>query len=248
LPRFDRVFRPRAFAVALKGATRIIAISEVVRKQLIDWCGVSREKVITVRHGAAGAEDKQVVEFKKLDGPFLYYPAATHRHKGHEVLLRTFAKLIRQEEFRNWKLVLSGQRTAEWGRLQRVIEVLGLKNSVVHLGFMPFEEVLGVYQKAEAVVFPSEYEGLGLPVLEAGKVGRKIITSNLEVFAELGVPAERRIDFSNVEALKGALKWEGAVLQGVVKSWEECAAETLDVLMGSGNSSLPQKRGGAPAA
>jgi glycosyltransferase involved in cell wall biosynthesis len=233
LPRFDRSFRPRAFPPALAGATKVITISETVRQLLLARCGVPAEKAFTVRHGAPTIAGRRIVPFQGVGGPFLYYPAATHRHKGHALLLQTFANLLREDGFAHWKLLLSGQRTSEWERIDRLIDELGLRDAVMHLGFMPFEQVLGVYIAADAIVFPSEYEGLGLPVLEAGQVGKRIITSRLPVFEELGVPAARRIDFADVAQLKRALAFPGPALERPLRTWEECATETLDVLIGA---------------
>lgn len=232
LPRFDRAFRPRAFPPALAGAQKVIAISDVVRNQLISRCGLSEQCVTTIRHGAPSLDGRPVVPFRGVGGPFLYYPAATHRHKGHFQLLQTFANLIQENDYNEWRLVLSGQQTAEWEKINKFITKLGLQEQVIHLGFLPFDQVLGVYAAAEAVVFPSEYEGLGLPVLEAGLVGKKIITSQLEVFEELGVPPARRIDFRSLEQLKRALASEGPALERPIRTWKECAEETLDVLVG----------------
>jgi len=102
---------------------------------------------------------------------------------------------------------------------------------VVHLGFLPYPETRRVYAGAAAVVFPSRYEGFGIPVLEAAvEFQRKVITSRLPVFDELGVPPERQIDFADPDALLAALRLPGpTVLSRRPSTWEECARRTLEI-------------------
>ncbi len=72
---------------------------------------------------------------------------------------------------------------------------------IIDYGFIPYSDVLSLYAGADAVVFPTEYEGFGLPILEAAQFGKKLICSRLAVFDEIGVPARCQIDFSDPEKL-----------------------------------------------
>ncbi len=123
-------------------------------------------------------------------------------------------------------------RTGAWKGLVRLARDLGVAADVIHLGFLPYPEVRRVYAGAEAVLFPSRHEGFGLPVVEAAvEFRKKVITSRLPVFDEVGVPRERQIDFDDPEALLAALRLPGpTVLARPPASWEECARRTLEVL------------------
>jgi glycosyltransferase involved in cell wall biosynthesis len=163
-------------------------------------------------------------------GPYLYYPAASWPHKEHATLFRSFAALRRAGRL-DARLVLTGERTAHWPALARLARQLGIADDVLHLGFLPPGEVESVYAGALALVFPSRHEGFGMPVLEAVRLGVPVVTSQLEVFAEIGVPASRRIDFADPEALARALAERGpATLERPPLLWAEVARCTIEVL------------------
>jgi Glycosyl transferases group 1 len=119
---------------------------------------------------------------------------------------------------------------------------LRLQNVVSHLGYVSYEMVLRLIRGAECVVFPSGFEGFGIPVVEAAALDRKVITSRLDVFEELGVPPARRIDFANLDAFAHALADSSSPsLLRQPWTWSACARATLDVLCAAAETtrSLP---------
>ena len=118
-----------------------------------------------------------------------------------------------------------------WKTLCRLIRRLGLQDVVQHVGYVPYDHVRQLYRGAACVVFPTSYEGFGLPILEAVEAGKKILVSRLEVFGELGVPARFQIDFSDPEQLARALQEPGITeLENRPWTWAEAAAATMSVL------------------
>ena len=227
---FDRAFRAAAYPRSLSRADRLIAISEYTRKTVIERCGVEPGKITAIPFGLARRDVSAVQPSDKLPRPYLYYPAATFRHKGHLTLLSTFAELKRSGNFPA-KLVFTGKQTDFWPTIQKRIAELGLAGEVIHPGFVTFEEVGRIYKGAEAVVFPTQFEGFGLPVIEAVEFGKKVITSRLEVFDEIGVPREYQIDFAKPEELGRALAIEGITrLDKPPITWTRNAEITLDLL------------------
>jgi glycosyltransferase involved in cell wall biosynthesis len=230
IPLFERAFRPAIYPYSMARAARLIAVSDATRTTLVERCGIAAERIAVVHHGFDPAPaDAQPTE--RVSGPYLYYPAASFPHKGHATLLRSYATLRRRGDLAA-KLVLTGWQTRAWPALARLAEDLGVGGDVVHLGFLPWAEVRRVYAGAEAVLFPSRHEGFGIPVLEAAvEFRKKVITSRLPVFAELGVPADRQIDFADPEALLAALRLPGpTVLLHEPIGWAECARRTMAVL------------------
>lgn len=226
----DRAFRAAVYGRSLARATRVIAISGETRRQLVEECGVDGGKVSVVGHGVSPMPEPPAEGSRPVPFPYLYYPAATYRHKGHEILLRSYAALRRRGALAE-KLVLSGQRTGEWARLRRLASSLGVADAVVHLGFVPRERVWALYAGAEAVVIPSQYEGFGLPVLEAVAARRRVVASRLAAFEELGMPPEWLIDFADPEALLRALRQPGpTTLARSHPTWQGVARATLEVL------------------
>ncbi|HET8541895.1 MAG TPA: glycosyltransferase family 1 protein [Anaeromyxobacter sp.] len=227
---FDRHYRARVYPPSMEAARAVVAISEFTRTELIERCGVAPGKVVAIPLGTTPLDVRGVVPYPGLATPYLYYPAASHPHKNHETLLRSYAALRRAGRIPH-RLVLSGAPTSRWPALARLAEALGIAADVRHLGFLSYADVHRVYAGADAVVFPSRYEGFGLPVVEAVAHGKRAVVSDLPVFRELGVPDAWRIDFADPEQLAAALARPGpTVLARPPPTWTECARRTLATL------------------
>jgi len=225
----ERLFRAAIYPPALRRAAHVVAISEFTRSTLLERCGMAPSRVTAV---PLGYEPRGTVDgpTDRVAGRYLYYPAATFAHKDHETLIRTFAALRRRGAL-DEKLVFTGMQTPRWGALERLARELGVGDEVIHLGFLPYAEVRRVFAGAEAVLFPSRYEGFGIPVVEAAvEFRKKVITSRLPVLDEIGVPKERQIDFADPDALLAALRLPGpTVLEREPSTWRECARRTLEI-------------------
>jgi glycosyltransferase involved in cell wall biosynthesis len=227
---FDRAFRAAIYPYSLRRARRIIAISGFTKKTLIERAGVEAEKIEVVPFGLTPTDASSARPLDDLSGPYLYYPAATFPHKNHAALFRTYAALRKRGVIEE-PLVLTGARTALWARLESLIRELALGPHVRHLGYLPAADVPRVYAGASAVLFPTLFEGFGLPVLEATGFGKKIVVSRLPIFDEVGVPSRFQIDFSDPEQLLAALRLPGPfALEKRPLSWEEAARTTLRAL------------------
>lgn len=165
-----------------------------------------------------------------VERPYLYYPAFTYPHKGHARLIKTFAHLKRSGRIGH-KLVFSGGRNTWWKTLERQIRQEGMEQEILHVGFVSRDHVEALYNQADAVLFPTEFEGFGIPVLEAAGRGKKIICSRLPIFDELGVSPEWQIDFSDPQQFLRALNQNGPTkLLKEPMSWMEAVRGNLDVL------------------
>ena len=204
----ERAFRRGIYPYSLQRADHIIANSAFTRKTLIERCGLPGQDITVTLQGLTKIETALIRPSDKVQGPYLYYPAATFPHKGHDVLLKTFAALRSREGF-NYKLVLTGLKTPHWNALLKLIGRLGISAEVVHMGFIPRQEVLELFQGASAVLFPTMFEGFGRPVWEAAQFRKKVIVSRLEVFEEIGVPGRFQIDFSDPDQFLSALAAQG---------------------------------------
>jgi glycosyltransferase involved in cell wall biosynthesis len=227
----ERLFRRGIYPYSLRRADHVLAISEFTRQTLLDRCRVSPERVTTVPLGyeppATHDDDSGDVD---QYGPYVYYPAATWPHKNHAALFRTVAALHQRGQF-PFRVVLSGMKTGHWHGLERLIARLGLTGVVIHEGFVSRQRVGQLYRGAGAVLIPSQFEGLGLPVLEAVAYRKKTIVSRLPVFAELGVPETWQTDFDDPDQLRAALERPGPTrLERPPSTWDDCARATLDVL------------------
>jgi glycosyltransferase involved in cell wall biosynthesis len=231
IPAFERAFRPAIYPYSMARADHLLAISEFTRTTVLERCGVAPAKITAIPLGHDARDASPAPPTERVARPYLYYPAATFAHKNHAQLIRTYAALRRRGDL-DARLVFTGMRTGAWKGLARLARDLGVAEDVVHLGFLPYAEIRRVFAGAEAVVFPSLYEGFGIPVVEAAvEFRKKVITSRLPVFDEIGVPRERQLDFGDPDALLAALRAPGAtVLARPPGNWAECARRTLDVL------------------
>ena len=241
LSRGQRLFRQRNYAYSISRADHIIAISQFTKSTIVEQYGVTPEDVTVVPHGWEARAGISVEPDSEIGGKYLYYPAITRPHKNHRDLLNSIAALKAQGRF-DHRLVLSGIQTPHWTSLCRQIEELGLVQMVQHVGYVSYDRVRRLYSGADCVVFPSLFEGFGLPVMEAVEAGKKVLVSRLPVFSELGVPERFQIDFADPEQLQRAIEEPGAtVLEKRPWNWSESAAATMDVLgMAAGRQSAAQ--------
>jgi glycosyltransferase involved in cell wall biosynthesis len=234
LTLMQRWYRNSIYGPSLDAADRIIAISEYTRRCLIEHYQLQERasQIDTVHHGFRLFGQPRVPRSgaDRSAGPFVYYPAVSHPHKNHLQLFRAVARLHAAGDF-PFQLVLSGVKTRYWRTLEKEIKRLNLQQVIEHHGFLPYSRVQSLYRAASAVVFPSSYEGFGIPVVETVAIGKKVITSDIEVFRELGVPEVFRVDFDDPAALLRALTHnKPTVLERPVQTWQETTRQTVAIL------------------
>jgi glycosyltransferase involved in cell wall biosynthesis len=243
----QRWFRRRSYPAAMAAADRLIAVSEFTRQAVVNNFPCAPESVCVVPHGVRTFAPHEILPPEGVSRPYLYYPAATLPHKNHAQLFRTIGRLKEQGRF-PYELILTGAKTHHWKSLAQLRRHLKLEETIVHRGYVSYPEVLRLMRGAECVVFPSEFEGFGIPVIEAASLERKVITSRLEVFEEIGVPGNYRIDFGDADAFASALADRSpAHLVRSPITWAQCASATLGILRETANSArtLPMQAPGA---
>lgn len=215
---------------AKKYADRIIAVSESTKKDLIDY-GIPTEK-ITVIYEAAGSifrpvDPRDVKAKHGLTKPYFLSVGTREPRKNLQRLIEAFSKLPTRSDL-EVTLVIVGP--IGWG------ESLKIPSNVRFLGFVPDEDLAGLYSGAKAFVYPTLYEGFGLPVLEALNCGCPVITSNLSSLPEVGGEAAIYVNPLSVAEITQAmaavrkLNLSGKSLTQAKKfSWEKTAKATLKV-------------------
>jgi glycosyltransferase involved in cell wall biosynthesis len=226
----ERVFRRAIYPRSLERARIVMAMSERTQGDLVAHAAVDATKIRVVRPGCppmrTPAAHTPLAGDPPVHGPFLYYPAVTHPYKGHEELLEAFSYLVMARV--PLRLVFTGQRTRYWRRLETRARRLGLGERVHHLGYVATEVVEWLYANAAAVVFPSRFEGFGLPVVEAASFGARVIASDLDVLDENGTEGVHRIDFRQPEQLRAALaSTQRARIVDGAWSWDDAARATV---------------------
>jgi glycosyltransferase involved in cell wall biosynthesis len=199
---------------ALKEARKIIAISQFTKQCLMEKYSVSDEKIEVVYHGVASdfcicSEQRRMTEIAEkygLDKPFLLYPAAFWPHKNH---LTLFNGLKKCSAF-DGQLVLTGIDVSGKQGIDKAIQECGLADRVKILGFVPESDFPLLYNLARGLIYPSLFEGFGLPIVEAMASGCPVACSNAaslpEVAGDAGIYFDPLSPESIVEAV--SLIWQ----------------------------------------
>lgn len=188
----ELALRKKLYELSARNADHIIAISEFTKKTIIEKYGVPEEKITAVHLGYDDAafrmiKGEAVEAFRKRHGlpeEFLFYPAATWPHKNHVNLLKALSVMKKEYGFKG-KLVLTGIKMGGHTELLDMVAGLGLKDLAVYLGYLTYEELPLLYNAATLMVFPSLFEGFGIPVIEAFGSGLPVACSNTTSLPEV---------------------------------------------------------------
>ncbi len=217
--RAERAYRVIAYDRSSRNADRLIVTTEFVKRRVIDRLGVDPERI---RVAPLGLDHDLLRPADVQREPFLLYPAASWPHKNHARLFEAFAQLRRERP--ELRLVLTGG-----GSYDR------LPDGVEALGHLPRVEVVSLLQRASALVFPSLYEGFGLPPLEAMACGCPVACSNTTALPEIVGDAACLFDPTEPEEIAAAVTtvlddpapW---IARGLLRaeqfSWDETARLT----------------------
>lgn len=197
--------------LALRKAEKVITVSENTKKDILKRYKVDPNK-IEVIYNAAGEEFKKK---EKKDIEYLYekysipknekiimYVGNLKPHKNLERLLQAFSKMNNE----NIVLILVGKAFKRYSELGSIEEKLGISNKVIHTGMVEQNELVDLYNLADLFVFPSLYEGFGIPVLEALACDTPVICSNTSSLPEVGGDVVDYFDPLNVEDIKNKIE------------------------------------------
>ena len=216
-PRAERAFRAFYWHRSVRGAQRVVCPSEFVRVRAEELLGLEAARIHVVPHGidhdrfSPGHEERE---------PFLLYPARAWPHKNHARLYEAFA-LLRAER-PGLRLVLTGG-----GHGREAPEGVEVRGHVTQ------DELVSLYRRAAALVFPSRYEGFGQPVLEAMACGCPVACSEIPALAEIAGGAARTFAPDDAEAIAAAVRdvladpgsyRERGLARAAAFTWEHAAA------------------------
>jgi glycosyltransferase involved in cell wall biosynthesis len=177
---------------AARRSHRILTVSEASKRDILHFFNVPPEKITVIpnaideRFSTEPAPDavQRVAERYQLEGDFVLYVGNVKPHKNIERLIDAF-QLVRQSGLDQVKLVIIGDEISKYAALRRAVHRYNLHKYVRFLGFLPDELLAIVYRLAAVFVFPSLYEGFGLPPLEAMACGTPVVTSNVSSLPEV---------------------------------------------------------------
>lgn len=246
-PRFHRRFFPPMMRLSVRLADRLIAASESTRRDMARLLPASVGKTeLTLL--AAGPVFRPVPPAEVSDactrhgltpGRFLLYVGVLEPRKNVPMLLQAFARIA--EQFPDVPLVIVGKKGWMYDAIFAELTALGLAERVVFTGYVPEADLPRLYGGARAFVYPSLYEGFGLPVLEAMQCGTPVVTTEISSMPEVAGDAALLVQPGDVggladaltcvlsdDALAADLKRRG-LARAALFSWERCARETRAV-------------------
>jgi glycosyltransferase involved in cell wall biosynthesis len=203
----DRKIYYRKFKSACQRADKIIAISQQTKQDIIDFFFIPEEKIEVVYQGCNSIFQKEIAVNKKqetlnkynLPSNYLLYVGSIEERKNLLTPLKTL------KELPNQKLVVIGNGKAYKIKCLRFIAENNLSDRVLFLSDLNLEEMAAVYQNAQMLIYPSIFEGFGIPILEALFSKTPVITSKGGCFAEAGGEHSKYINPLSVEQMKAAI-------------------------------------------
>ena len=219
----------------VKRADVVFTVSNFSRDRIIEWAGVDPVKVV-VTGNAASSVFCQNGDVYSSEKPYFFYYGNRKPHKNVDRMLSAFAK---SGLSRNVNFYLSGETTPE---LEQKLHELGIADSVVCFRGLTDEEIAALLRGALGLVFASNYEGFGLPILEAFGCGCPVITSNVTSMPEVAGGAALLVDPDDVDEIAAAMTRLAEdtqlrrllVQKGLARvsdfSWERIAAQVAGAL------------------
>lgn len=239
---------------SLKNADKIIAISEATKKDIIEIFKTKEEKIKVIYNGTNLKEktestiepktEKQIQEkFTIKNAPYIFFLSTIEPRKNIETLIRSFNYIKRKEEI-DLKLIIAGGLGWKYQSVLDLIEKSDYKEDIILPGYISKEEKTYLYSHAKCFVYPSLYEGFGLPILEAMANKCLVVTGNNSSLPEVGGQAaiyyNQALDYSElgnkiIETVNlNQEEKDKKIKQGLEQvkkfTWEECAQETLKIL------------------
>jgi glycosyltransferase involved in cell wall biosynthesis len=195
---------------------RIATVSEFSKRDISEKIGVPLSKITVVPNGLRQPfETNQKLEaelqerFQLQDG-FILYVGGIHERKNVARLIQAFARLVTDQGFPGKLLATGSMSGAPYqdkmkAILDAVVEETGMGEKVIFTGFVTDEELEALMRKTHFMIYPSLYEGFGMPLLEAMQVGTPVITSNLTAMPEVAGGAALLVDPFDVEDIVKAM-------------------------------------------
>jgi glycosyltransferase involved in cell wall biosynthesis len=248
----QRLIYRLAHSLAFRAVAVILAVSQSTKADIVRHFGLDPRRIVVTPPAAdvhfcpqPAGRVAAVRRKYALPPAYVLYLGSNKPHKNLVRLInsksQTLAPAVTSAGVANFKLVIAGHWEERYGEAKRRVEELGLGEEVIFVGAVDEEDLPALYSGAALFVFPSEYEGFGLPALEAMACGSPVVCSNTSSLPEVAGEAALLVDPTDVDALAAATgrvladvglrqaMREKGLAQAARFSWERTARETLAV-------------------
>lgn len=246
---FERWYSTWSANYAVQKLWKVIVPSEFTKEELLKTAKNKKQNSIFVVHNgfdekflqhSTHEEIESVLKKYSLQKPYLLSIGRLEEKKNTWRIIKAFEILKQKEEFKNYSLVLIGKPGHGYEKVKETLEHSPVKKDILFPGWIGKNDLPALMQGADLFVFPSLYEGFGIPVLEALAAGTPVLTSEGSSLKEVGGEAVFYVDPNNVEAIAGAIssalsssQREQKKPQGFERvkafSWKKCAQEIAEL-------------------
>ncbi len=240
-------------SASVRGSSHLLTLSHASKLDIIDYLEIPDEHITVTYlatdpafHPRMGAEqDPAVREKYDLPEDFILYLGGFDLRKNVNQLLLAYTYVM-EAEGQEVPLVIAGREPAQWGTpmfpdLRQYAAELGIAENMQWIGFVPEEEKASLYRLARVFVWPSLYEGFGLPLLEAMACGTPVVANEVSCFPEIAADGAFLVEPGNARTMAGAIialleqeplrqtQINAGLARVTAFSWRKTAQQTLDV-------------------
>ena len=242
----NRAFLRLGMPLFVRAATHIIAVSRHTAHDLSAIYNVPTAKMTVIYEGVDAefqpATPAQVAAIRARyspDRPYLLMLGTLEPRKNHRLALTALAQLKAQGY--PHRLIIGGGKGWLFEPISQLVESMGLTNDLLFAGYVPAADLPGLYSGADALLLPSQYEGFGLPLLEAMACGAPVVSSNASSLPELAGDAALLIDPDDAEGFTAAIRQlidqpnlasilrQRGLLQARKFTWQAAARQTAEL-------------------
>jgi glycosyltransferase involved in cell wall biosynthesis len=247
LPLKTRALLKVNLKLSCKRADKIITISEFSKREIMKYINVPSEKINVVPSGVNfqkyyPSSDENIMKIKdkySLETEYFLYLGTLEPRKNLVRLIKAYNKLRSEKNMPN--LILAGRKGWFYEEIFECIHKLGLEKSVVYIGYVPDEDAAPLICGATIFLFPSLYEGFGMPPLEAMACGTPVITSNVSSLPEVVGDAALLVDPLNIDDIYEKMKMlvsNNSLRKELIKkgkarasffSWDNAAIKLMEI-------------------
>ena len=240
---FEKFYMSLSIRKSCHWARKIISVSQNTKKDLIELYKIKREKIDVVYEGyekqLTANNSPQTMEIQK---PFFLFIGRIEERKNITNIVKAF-EILKDEYKIPHKLFLAGRPGHGYKKIESELCKLKSKKDIIELGFVSEQEKWNLLREAQVFIFPTSYEGFGIPILEAQSVGCPVVASNNSSIAEVMGDSNFLIDPKNPEDIARAIydiiskeSQKNAIIEQGLKnvkrfSWEKCASEIVQILV-----------------
>lgn len=236
--RMDYLQHKFGLRIILKNVDKVITDSENTKRDVLKYFRINESKIKVVYAACRKFEDNQRTNLYAKYGithPYLLYIGTLEPRKNIPNIIKAFAQAKT-----NAKLVIAGKKGWQYYPIFKLVKELKIESKVLFPGFIANKYLCSLYGSAEAFLFPSLYEGFGLPVIEAMANKCPVITSNVSSLPEVAGNACILVNPNSVHEIKEAIEkvQDKNIRNDMIKkgleqakkfSWEKAARETIEV-------------------